>query len=161
MAFMLGRRTTDSRTELLLVRAGSACEPTDCSVLRGKGRFAGWREQRPENGFGRFPDAQVFLSNPHFLIDGAERPLSCREAPVLRASSSSPFDEMKDFLKFARCARPMERTRIFFPTAALLVGHESRFAPSSRLAFGKNLARERQRSFRAGHWESFRGSRFR
>jgi hypothetical protein len=70
---------------------------------------------------------------------------------VPRASSSSPFDEMKEFLRLARCARPMERARIFFPTAALLVGHESRFAPSSRLAFGKNLARERQRSFRAGH----------
>jgi hypothetical protein len=46
----------------------------------------------------------------------------------------------------------MERARIFFPTAPLLVGHESRFAPSSRLAFGKNLACERRRSFRAGHY---------
>jgi hypothetical protein len=73
----------------------------------------------------------------------------CKLVP--RASSSSPFDEMKDFLKSARCARPMERARIFFPTASVLVGHESRFAPSSRLAFGKNLACESQRSFRAGH----------
>jgi hypothetical protein len=40
---------------------------------------------------------------------------------------------------------------IFYPTAALLVGHESRFAPSSRLAFGKNLSREIQRSYRAAH----------
>jgi len=30
--------------------------------------------------------------------------------------------------------------RIFFPIAALLRGHESRFAPSSRLALEKNLS---------------------
>jgi hypothetical protein len=32
---------------------------------------------------------------------------------------------MKDSVKLARCARPLERARIFFPTAALLVGHQS------------------------------------
>jgi four helix bundle protein len=62
---------------------------------------------------------------------GSLQEVALFEDLVSRASSSSPFEVMKEFLKFARSARLRQRARIFFPTAVPRPRMRVNLSPSS------------------------------